>query len=478
MFNFLRKKLKDTISGMSKKIDEEGEEAEEQPEEEIKQEIKEIPKEEIQEEEKEEPKEKKSFFEKIKERFIPKKELPEEEGFEEVSVKAEFEEKKQEQEKKEAEKKVEKKETPSIQDLTEMSETKMVSEHAQEPQVLDRKGIEEIKEKAEEVKKDIEEEKEAPKEEEIEKIKEEVKEIKEEVEKEEKKGFFGRLKERIVTKKINEKQFEDLFWNLEIALLENNVAVQVIEKIKQDLKNGLVDKPIRRNKIESTISLNLKKSIEELFDVEKIDLMDKIKQKKPYVLCFVGINGSGKTTTIAKIAQLLKNNNLSCVLAASDTFRAASIEQLQKHADNLQVKLIKHDYGSDPAAVAFDAIKYAESKAIDVVLIDTAGRMHSNINLMDELKKIIRVTEPDMKIFVGESITGNDCVEQAQKFNEAIEIDAIVLAKADIDEKGGAAISVSYVTKKPIIFIGTGQEYSDLKEFDSDLIVNSLGLEG
>jgi len=481
MFNFLRKKLKDTISGMSKKIDEEGEETEEQPEEvkqEVKEEIsKEEPKEEAKEAEKEE--EKKGFFGKLKEKFIPKKELPEEEGFEEVSVKTEFKEKKQEQEKKEAEKKVEekveKKETPTIQDLTERKGIEEIKKKAEEEKKS--KEIEKIKEKAEEVKKEIEEEREAPKEEEIEKIKEEVKEIKEEVEEEEKKGFFGKLKEKIVTKKINEKQFEDLFWNLEIALLENNVAVQVIEKIKTDLKNNLVDKPIKRNKIEATVTSNLKKSIEELFDVEKIDLMNKIKQKKPYVICFVGINGSGKTTTIAKVAQLLKNNNLSCVLAASDTFRAASIEQLQKHADNLQVKLIKHDYGSDPAAVAFDAIKYAKSKALDVVLVDTAGRIHSNVNLIDEMKKIIRISEPDLKIFVGESITGNDCVEQAQKFNEAVEIDAIILSKADIDEKGGAAISVSHVTKKPIIYIGTGQEYSDLKEFDSDLIVNSLGLE-
>jgi len=199
-------------------------------------------------------------------------------------------------------------------------------------------------------------------------------------------------------------------------------------------------------------------------------------QSKPYTLCFVGINGSGKTTTIAKVAKLLLNNNLSVVLAAADTFRAAAIDQLQIHADNLGVKLIKHDYGSDPAAVAYDAIAHAKSKNIDVVLIDTAGRMHSNINLTDEMKKIIRVANPDLKVFVGESITGNDCVEQAKTFNEAIEIDAIILSKADVDEKGGAAVSVSYVTGKPIIYIGIGQEYEDLKKFNSDEILNNLGL--
>jgi fused signal recognition particle receptor len=143
----------------------------------------------------------------------------------------------------------------------------------------------------------------------------------------------------------------------------------------------------------------------------------------------------------------------------------------------LGVKLIKHDYGSDPAAVAFDGIKYAEAKGIDVVLVDTAGRLHSNVNLMDEMKKIIRVAKPDMKIFIGESITGNDCVEQAKQFNEAIGIDGIVLSKADVDEKGGAAISVSYVTGRPILFIGTGQTYDALQRFEKGIVLSNLGLE-
>jgi fused signal recognition particle receptor len=174
---------------------------------------------------------------------------------------------------------------------------------------------------------------------------------------------------------------------------------------------------------------------------------------------------------------MLKERKISCVIAAADTFRAASIEQLQLHADKLNVKLIKHDYGSDPAAVAFDAIRHAEAKNIDVVLVDTAGRMHSNTNLLDEMRKIVRVAKPDLKIFVGESITGNDCVEQAQTFNSTISIDGIILTKADVDEKGGAALSISYITKKPIMYIGIGQEYADLREFSSSLVVESLGLE-
>ena len=328
---------------------------------------------------------------------------------------------------------------------------------------------EEIKEEKE--KKEIEKKAEETKQKEKEEQKEEKKE-----EEKEKKGFFAKIARTLTTKKLNEKKFEELFWDLEIALLENNVAVEVIEKIKQDLKKSLVDKPIPRSKINETITNSLHKSIEELFDVKEIDLVQEIKKKKPYVICFVGINGSGKTTTIAKIANWLKKQGFSVVLAAADTFRAAAIDQLQLHADKLGVKLIKHDYGSDPAAVAFDAIKHAESTGKDVVLIDTAGRIHSNVNLLDEMKKIIRIAKPDLKIFVGESITGNDCVEQAKKFNESIQIDAIILSKADIDEKGGAAISISYVTKKPILFLGVGQEYKDLEPFDKERLLANLGL--
>ncbi len=283
------------------------------------------------------------------------------------------------------------------------------------------------------------------------------------------KGFFH----KITSKKINEKKFEDLFWDLEVMLLENNVTTEVIEKIKNDLKENIVDKPIK--KVSRVILESLKNSIKDVLSVKKIDL-DNLLEKKPTVICFLGINGSGKTTTIAKFAKKMLDKKKTVVLAAADTFRAAAIDQLQEHADKLGVKMIKHDYGSDPAAVAFDAIKHAEAKNLDVVLIDTAGRLHSNQNLVDEMKKIIRISNPDLKIFVGESITGNDCVEQATKFNEAVEIDGIILSKADIDEKGGAAISISYVTGKPIMFIGTGQEYKDLEEFNSETVLKTLGL--
>lgn len=304
-------------------------------------------------------------------------------------------------------------------------------------------------------------------------VKQEAEQVREP--KEEKKSFFRSLTEKITTKQVSEQMFDELFWDLELALLENNVALEVVEKIKFDLKRSLVNKSVPRGQIEKIIVKSLHESIEGLF-LPGINLLEKAKAKKPFVICMVGINGSGKTTSIAKLTRYFQDKGFSVVLAASDTFRAAAIDQLQLHADKLGVKIVKHDYGADPAAVAFDAIKHAEASKKDVVLIDTAGRLHSNINLVDEMKKIIRVAKPDLKIFVGESITGNDCVEQAKRFDDAIDIDGIILAKADVDEKGGAAISVSYVTKKPILFLGTGQEYSDLQEFNKEKIIASIGL--
>ncbi len=294
---------------------------------------------------------------------------------------------------------------------------------------------------------------------------------------EENKGFLGKVKEKIVAKKISEKQFDDLFWDLELALLENNIAVEVIEKIKTDLKTSIVNKPIKRNAIDDLILSSLKSSIQSVLHAPEKQILEliKLKSEKPYVIVFLGTNGAGKTTTIAKIASFLQKNDLKCVLAASDTWRSAAIQQLEEHAKSLNLQIIKHDYGSDPAAVAFDAIKMAKSKKLDVVLIDTAGRQHSNINLIDELKKIVRVSKPDLKLYVGEMIAGNDCIDQIKSFDEAIDVDGVILTKADIDDKGGTAISVTYVTKKPIFFLTKGQEYHQLEEFSPEQILSNLG---
>ncbi|PIN74898.1 signal recognition particle-docking protein FtsY [Candidatus Woesearchaeota archaeon CG10_big_fil_rev_8_21_14_0_10_36_11] len=291
---------------------------------------------------------------------------------------------------------------------------------------------------------------------------------------EEKKSIFERVKQSITTKTISADKFDELFWNLEIVLLENNVSVEVIDKIKNDLKKELIDKPLPRD-VPKKIEETLKNTLHEILSSKKIDLIAMARGKKPFVITFFGINGTGKTTSIAKLTHYFQQHKLSVVLAACDTFRAAAIQQLEEHAVKLGVKIIKHDYGSDAAAVAFDAAKYAEKNNIDVVMIDTAGRLHSNTNLMAELEKIIRVTKPDLKIFVGESITGNDCIEQAKKFNELVEMDGAILTKADVDEKGGAPLSISYTIKKPILFLGVGQKYEDLEEFDANKILHHLG---
>jgi len=288
----------------------------------------------------------------------------------------------------------------------------------------------------------------------------------------EKKSFFQKLK-CVFSSKLDRKDFDEIWDELEIVLIESSVAMSVIEELKKDLENELVDK-VSKKDIENVLKEKFKSNLQKLF-VPNYDIVEKIKEsKKPFVIVFFGINGSGKTTTIAKVAYLLGKNKLSCVLAAADTFRAASIEQLEKHAAKLKLNVIKHQYGADPAAVAFDAIAHAKASNKDVVLIDTAGRMHTKTDLMKEMEKIVRVAKPDLKIFIGESITGNDSVEQAAAFNRMVGIDGIILTKADVDEKGGAIISVSKVTNKPILYLGIGQKYEDLELFDKEKIIKQI----
>ena len=278
-------------------------------------------------------------------------------------------------------------------------------------------------------------------------------------------SFFG--------KKLTQEKFDEIFKELELALLQNNVALKVVENIKLNLEQELLGKNLSDINLEE----KLKSALEEVL-IDSPDFIKEIKKtltvKQPFVIAFVGINGSGKTTTLAKIAHLLQKEKFSVCLAAADTFRAASIEQLQKHADNLKIHLIKKDYGTDPASVGFDAVQYAKKHHIDVVLIDTAGRMNTKDSLMKEMEKIIRVNKSDMRIFVGESITGNDATEQAKSFNDTIDLTGIILSKADVDEKGGTAISVSYITKKPVLFFGTGQGYDDLEVFNKDKLIKKL----
>lgn len=297
----------------------------------------------------------------------------------------------------------------------------------------------------------------------------------------EKERFFQKVTSKIQKIKITEKEFGVYAEELQMLLLENNVAFEVAEKIIKELREEIVGKELLRKEIESEINDVLKDIIRNIL-IEPFNISEKIKEKaqgqekEPFVILFVGINGSGKTTTIAKIAEYLKKKNITSILAAGDTFRAASIEQLKTHGERLGVKVIFQEYGVDPAAVGFDAIQHAKKNFINAVLIDTAGRMHTAKNLMKEIEKVSKVCKPDLKIFIGESITGNDSIEQAKSFDWAIGIDGIILTKADVDEKGGTALSLGYATKKPILFLGTGQEYNKIEVFNKEKFLKELGL--
>lgn len=372
-----------------------------------------------------------------------------------------------------------KKTEEQIEEKTEENEKQVKKEDLEKERKISVEISKEIKEDVEKLKKEQEEKTEKIQKE-IEKKTEKKEEAKGEIEAEKtkKQGFFDKLKKVFVKTEINEKDFDKFFNALEEILIENNVAMEVIDSLRDKLKKELMNKEIPKNKIEESIKDALKNAVSDIL-IEPFNLEERISEskskdgKKPYVIVFFGINGSGKTTTIARLAYLLKKKH-SVILAAADTFRAASIEQLEKHSEKLNVPVIKSKYGADPASVIFDAIAHAKAQGIDIVLADTAGRMHTKQDLLREMEKIVRVSKPDLKVFVAESTTGNDAVEQAKAFNEAIGIDALILTKADVDERGGAMISSSYITGKPILYLGVGQEYDDLEVFNKKKILDKL----
>ncbi len=285
------------------------------------------------------------------------------------------------------------------------------------------------------------------------------------------KGAFKGFYEKITTKMLSEKNLEKHLDDLRFNLIRNDVAVSAADEICDSLKQDLSGEKVGRlEKIKNVSFSALENTILNMLTPENpIDLLKLCEEKKnrgePLILLFLGINGTGKTTTIAKLVKYFMDNKYTSVLAAADTFRAGSIEQLGKHAKNLNVRLIKHDYGSDPASVAFDAINHAISKHINVVLIDTAGRMETNKNLIQEMNKICRVAEPDLRIFVASLLVGNSAYEQIRIFSKEVGVDASILNMADADVKGGAIISVAYISKKPILFLGNGQSYDNLEPF-------------
>jgi len=277
-------------------------------------------------------------------------------------------------------------------------------------------------------------------------------------------------------KKIKEGSLDDILWELEVALMEADVAFPVAEEIKNSVRESMVGKKYARgHTLGEIVETSVKESISEILKLNEFDFdLWFSAAGRPAVVMFVGINGTGKTTSIAKIANRIIGQGKTVVLAAADTFRAGAIEQLTIHSERLGCKIVKHSSDADPAAVAFDAIEHAKARRKDAVLVDTAGRMQTNSNLMDEMKKIKRVAKPDLVVFVGDSLAGNDAVEQARAFDAAIGIDAVMLTKIDTDSKGGAALSIAHTIGKPIAFVSNGQEYDNIIKFSSEWMMDRL----
>lgn len=295
-----------------------------------------------------------------------------------------------------------------------------------------------------------------------------------------KKALSGAAKS-IGQKEITERVLDDTLVDLQMELLESDVAQEVVDDLSAQIKKELLGLKLEKGQeAGQIIETKLQEIVAGIFArAGRLDLVEKIKAKKeakqgPFVIVFLGINGTGKTTTVAKVGNLLRKSGLSVVVAAGDTHRAGAIEQLTQHAERLSLKVIAQRYGADPSAVGRDAVDYAKKHYIDCVLIDTAGRMQTSKNLMDEMSKIVRVVKPDVKLFVGDSLAGNDTINQAREFFQYASFDGAILTKIDADAKGGSAISIAHLTSKPIAYVGVGQGYDDMIPFDPDKFIQSL----
>ncbi len=299
--------------------------------------------------------------------------------------------------------------------------------------------------------------------------------------------MFEKLKTAVglVIDKISRSEFSDatlepLLWDFKISLVENDVALSVADQLCDEVKGRLLGETVgrferKKDRVNEALRDGLYSVLQAAVNVDLLEAAAlKRQERTPLIVVFVGVNGTGKTTTIAKVANLLLKSGYSVVLAGGDTYRAGSIEQLEGHAKRLGVRVIKHPYRSDAAAVAFDAINYARSHGINAVLVDTAGRMQTNRNLIDEMKKIVKVAKPHLTVLVVDALAGNDSVEQARIFDDAVGINGVILTKLDADVKGGAAISIAFTIKKPILYLGTGQLYDDLTSFNPRVVVESI----
>lgn len=291
----------------------------------------------------------------------------------------------------------------------------------------------------------------------------------------------GAFTDGLLGSRLKEATLEDTLDDVEIALLQSDVALPVVERIRKDLRRELAGRKLRWGAdAEAAIKASCEETVRRILARPPFDLVAAIRAHTPgpYVILFVGVNGAGKTTTIAKLAHWLRGQQLGVVIAAGDTFRAGAIEQLLVHGERLGIKVVRQQEGSDPAAVAFDAVEHARARTIPVVLVDTAGRQHTNENLLEEAKKIRRVVPPQLTLFVGDALSGNDLVEQAKLFTQELGVDGLVLTKLDADAKGGGALSSTFVTDRPILFVGLGQGYGDLRPFDPEWMVRRLFAEG
>ena len=280
--------------------------------------------------------------------------------------------------------------------------------------------------------------------------------------------------------RISEKDVDPFLEQLRISLLQTDVNFDVAEKIVARMRETMVGSRISSRAIGSGIRDELRSSILSIMSrnagIDVVALAEERKARKetPFKILFVGPNGAGKTTTMAKMASMLGKRGIRCAISASDTFRAAAIEQAVIHAKKLGVEVVKGNYGADPASIAFDTIAFAKAHGIDAVLIDTAGRQETNRSLIDELRKMVRVNKPDLCIFVGEGIAGNSLLSQVTQFNEALKLDGIILTKLDCDAKGGNTLSILSDTRIPVLYFGTGEKYTDLMPYDPEFVIDSM----
>ncbi|MFX0113630.1 MAG: signal recognition particle-docking protein FtsY [Candidatus Hodarchaeota archaeon] len=300
-----------------------------------------------------------------------------------------------------------------------------------------------------------------------------------------KKGFHNLL-ERVTTGELTEKNLEKPLNEIRLLLIRNDTATEVADEIAANVGKLMLGQRAKRfsNKVK-LLEVALRRAlIRQLTPKSQIDILQQLKERDtknssaeptPLVVLFLGVNGTGKTTTVAKLAHAIKNAKYRPVLASADTFRSGAQEQLKTHADRLKVAIIQGQYKADPAAVAFDAIAHAKARHGHVVLIDTAGRMEENYDLLREMEKIKRVTGPDITILVADALAGNAAVAQAKNFHTQVGVDGVILTKMDADARGGAALSITHVTDgKPICYVGIGQEYKDLKPFNPEEFVKHL----